>query len=278
MINSAQIDQDIQRAFTEDIGSGDVSALLLPDELVIKASLVSREPMVVAGIPWVEAAFKTLDPTVSIRWLVEEGQVLTTPQTLCILTGKARAVLSAERTALNFLQTLSGTATKVRRYADAISHTQARLLDTRKTLPGLRVAQKYAVRCGGGVNHRFGLYDAYLIKENHIRAMGSLTKAVEYAKAQQDRLLIEVEVEDLIQLKEALIAQPQRILLDNFSIKMLKEAVQLNQPRVCELEASGGIGLDNIAQVAQTGVDWISVGDLTKSVQSIDLSLLVESE
>jgi nicotinate-nucleotide pyrophosphorylase (carboxylating) len=277
-MDSKQIAQDIQRAFTEDLGTGDVSAALLPEELGIKAIIISREPMVVAGIPWVEAAFKMLDPNISLHWLVEDAQVLDQPQTLCMLRGNARSILSAERTALNFLQTLSGTASKVRRYVDEISHTSTKLLDTRKTLPGLRAAQKYAVRCGGGMNHRFGLYDAYLIKENHIRALGSLRQAVDYAKSQQDGLMIEVEVEDLIQLKEAFQAKPNRILLDNFSLTMLEAAVRMNQPRICELEASGGVGLDNIAQVANTGVDWISVGDLTKSVQSIDLSLLVEYE
>lgn len=275
-LDEQQVIEDVQRALQEDMGTGDVSAALLPHDLMVSAQIVSREAMVVAGRPWVDASFHEVDPAIQLHWLVEDAAVLKQAQSLCCIVGPARSILSAERTALNFLQTLSGTATKVHQYIEAMGQTKTRLLDTRKTIPGLRYAQKYAVRCGGGVNHRMGLFDAYLIKENHIRALGSVTQAVEYAKAKQDGLFIEVEVETLQELKEAMRAKPHRILLDNFSLSMLNEAVKLNQPPVCELEASGGIDLNHIAMVAQTGVDWISVGDLTKSVVSIDLSLLVE--
>jgi nicotinate-nucleotide pyrophosphorylase (carboxylating) len=269
---------DVQRALTEDVGTGDVSAALLPAGTKVTAMIVSREPMVVAGIPWVEAVFEAVDASVDLQWDVKDGQVLNQPQRLCTLIGEARSILTAERTALNFLQTLSGTATKTRHYVAALTQTNTQLLDTRKTLPGLRYAQKHAVLCGGGKNHRFGLFDAYLIKENHIRALGSVTRAVEFAQSKQDNLLIEVEVENLQQLAEALLVKPHRILLDNFSIAMLSAAVEMNQPHVCDLEASGGITLENIALVAQTGVDYISIGALTKSVESIDLSLLVEEK
>ena len=224
------------------------------------------------------ATLNAVDPTLQYTWHVQDGDWLSSPQGLCTLEGAARTLLTAERTALNFLQVLSGTATLTRTYVQAIAGTSAQLLDTRKTLPGLRNAQKYAVRCGGGHNHRMGLYDAYLIKENHIRACRSLTQAIINAKAQQDGLLIEVEVETLAQCQEALNAEPHRILLDNFSLEHLTAAVKMNTARRCTLEASGGITLQNIKAVAETGVDYISVGDLTKSVRAIDLSLLVEDE
>ncbi len=197
------------------------------------------------------------------------------PQTLCTIRGVARHVLTGERTALNFLQTLAATATVTYHYAKKLEGTKTRLLDTRKTLPGLRLAQKYAVRCGGGVNHRLGLYDAFLIKENHIKACGSITLAIQQARQMQQNLLVEIEVEQLTELQEALAAHPDRILLDNFTVDMLYEAVRMNQPKYCELEASGGIDLHNIRSIAQTGVDYISVGAITKSVKAIDLSLLV---
>lgn len=266
---------DVQRALAEDIGTGDVSAALLSETLKVEAEIISREPMVVAGIPWVNAAFEQVDSSIKLNWEVRDGEVCTSPRRLCSISGYARGVLTAERAALNFLQTLSGTATQTRLYVEQLKGTQTQLLDTRKTLPGLRLAQKYAVRCGGGVNHRLGLYDAYLIKENHLRSMGSIQHAVEAARAKQDGLNIEVEVTTLAELQEALLAKPDRILLDNFSFELLAQAVKLNQPKQCPLEASGGITLDNIHEVAQTGVDFISVGNLTKSVSAIDLSLLV---
>lgn len=266
---------DVTRALTEDLGSGDVSTALLPDG-VVNATILSREPMVVAGIPWVNRVFQQVDPGIAIQWWVDDGFLLPQGQRLCELRGSARTLLTAERTALNFLQTLSGVATKTKRYVDTIAHTQTKLLDTRKTIPGLRSAEKYAVRCGGGHNHRMGLYDAYLLKENHIRALGSVTNAVQFARDRQDGLCVEVEVETLDEFQEAMAVKPDRILLDNFSHAMIQSAVALNQPKICDLEVSGGISLDNIAEIAATGVDWISVGDLTKSVQAIDLSLLVE--
>lgn len=271
------VKDDVKRALVEDVGTGDVSAQILPIDLQLKAQILTREPMVVAGIPWAEQTFFAVSHDLKLVWLVKDGQEITADTALVEITGSARAILTAERTALNFLQTLSGVATKTKQYVDKISHTTARLLDTRKTLPGLRVAQKYAVRCGGGINHRFGLFDAYLLKENHIRALGSITKAVTFIKTQNKSLLLEVEVETLDELKEALDVKPDRIMLDNFSLSMIKEAVMLNNPKICDLEISGGINLNNIAAIAETGVDWISVGDLTKSVNAIDLTLLVQA-
>lgn len=270
------VKDDVNRALLEDVGTGDISAKILPRDLQLKAQILTREPMVVAGIPWAEQTFFAVSHDLKLVWLVKDGQEITADTALVEITGSARSILTAERTALNFLQTLSGVATKTKQYVDKISHTTARLLDTRKTLPGLRVAQKYAVRCGGGMNHRFGLFDAYLLKENHIRALGSITKAVTFIKTQNKSFLLEVEVETLDELKEALAVKPDRIMLDNFSLSMIKEAVMLNNPKGCDLEISGGINLNNIAAIASTGVDWISVGDLTKSVNAIDLTLLVQ--
>lgn len=267
---------DVQKALSEDIGPGDVTAALLPADHAITALIFSREPMLICGRPWVDSAFTTVDPKVEVEWLVEEGVWLNTASTLCYVHGLARSILTAERTALNFLQTLSATATQTYQYVQKLQGFKARLLDTRKTLPGLRLAQKYAVTCGGGVNHRMGLYDAYLIKENHIKACGSITKAIQLAKKNHPNLLVEVEVETLVELQEALTAKPSRILLDNFSEEMLVKAVEINQAWGCELEASGGINLENIRAVAQTGVDFISVGTITKSIQAIDLSLLIK--
>lgn len=267
---------DVQQALAEDIGSGDVSAALLPEGLTVKAEIISREPMVVAGIPWVNAAFEQVDPSIQVTWQVQDADYCSIPRVLCTLSGKVRSILTAERTALNFLQTLSGTATETRLYVEQLKGTKTQLLDTRKTLPGLRFAQKYAVKCGGGLNHRVGLYDAYLIKENHLQALGSIEAAVNAARAKQDGLFIEIEVETLEQFQEALKAKPNRILLDNFSREQLTEAVNLNPLKTCSLEASGGITLANIRSIAETGVDFISVGGLTKSVRAIDLSLLVK--
>ena len=267
---------DVRRALAEDIGTGDVTAALLPADLVVDAMIISREPMLVCGTPWVDSAFLAVDPAVDIQWLVDEGSWQDAPTTLCYIHGLARSILTAERTALNFMQTLSATATQTFHYLEQLKGYHTRLLDTRKTLPGLRLAQKYAVACAGGVNHRFGLYDAFLIKENHIKACGSITDAISVARKYNSNLLLEVEVESLVELQEALNAKPARILLDNFSHQMLVDAVAMNQPYQCELEASGGVNLATIVSVAQTGVDFISVGAITKSIQAIDLSLLIK--
>lgn len=274
-IESAQISFDVSHSLKEDVGTGDVTAALLPSSLVVEAEIISREPMLVCGQAWVNEVFRQIDSQVEIDWKVAEGDWLAAPSSLCVIHGTARGVLTAERTALNFLQTLSATATKARQYAHQLLGTKTRLLDTRKTIPGLRLAQKYAVHCGGGVNHRMGLYDAFLIKENHIKACGSVGHAINLARKSNQHLLVEIEVETLNELREALNAYPDRILLDNFSQDMLIEAVKMNQPKYCELEASGGITLENIATVAQSGVDFISVGAITKSIKAIDLSLLV---
>ncbi|MDI9819678.1 MULTISPECIES: carboxylating nicotinate-nucleotide diphosphorylase [unclassified Legionella] len=273
-LRQTEILTDVKRALDEDIGGGDVSAALLPTRLTGDAEIISREPMLVCGQPWVNAVFAEVSPEVQLHWYVPEGAWLGSPSTLCRIEGPAAAILTAERTALNFLQILSGTATQVRQYLLELRGTPARLLDTRKTIPGLRMAQKYAVSCAGGVNHRMGLYDAFLIKENHIKACGSIGKAIEQARASRNGLLVEIEVETMAEFREALASNPDRILLDNFSNAMLLEAVKINQNR-CELEASGGVDLSTIKTIAQTGVDYISVGAITKSVRAIDLSLLI---
>lgn len=270
-----QAKDDVSRALEEDVGSGDLTASLLPERQVAEAEIISREPMVVCGQPWVNEVFHQIDPSIEITWLVSEGEWLEQSSTLCRIYGNTRGILTAERTALNFLQTLSATATQVHYYTQQLTGTKTRLLDTRKTLPGLRVAQKYAVICGGGMNHRMGLYDAFLIKENHIMACGSVAKAIALARQTHNNVLVEIEVETLDELREALAGKPDRILLDNFSQEMLEEAVRINQSTHCDLEASGGITLENIAAVAQTGVGFISVGVITKSIRAIDLSLLI---
>lgn len=274
-IDPLQVSFDVEHALLEDVGSGDVTAALLPSHLIVEAEIISREPMLFCGKPWVNEVFKQIDNKIEVEWLVAEGDWLSAASSLCIIHGTASSILTAERTALNFLQTLSATATQVHRFVQKIEGTNARLLDTRKTIPGLRMAQKYAVRCGGGVNHRMGLYDAFLIKENHIKACGSVAHAINLARQTNKHLLVEIEVENLTEMREAIDAHPDRILLDNFSIDMLHEAVKMNQPKYCEIEASGGINIENIAAIAQTGVDFISVGAITKSVKAIDLSLLV---
>ncbi len=271
-----QILTDVTRALFEDIGTGDVTAALLPAEKIVNAKIISREPMLVCGQSWVDYTFHEVDPSIKIQWLVEEGAWLDKPTTLCQINGLARSILTAERTALNFLQTISATATQTHHYLQPLRDFKTQLLDTRKTLPGLRYAQKYAVACAGGTNHRLGLYDAFLIKENHIKACGSIRAAIELARQGAPNLLLEIEVETLDELQQALDARPDRIMLDNFNLHMLKEAVAMNQQR-CELEASGGIDLSTIAGVAATGVDYISVGAITKSIQAIDLSLLIVS-
>lgn len=277
MLSNASILEDVRRALSEDVGDGDLSSLLLPAESTRKAKIFSREPMVVAGIPWVEQLCQSIDPRIQILWQVQDKAILDESATLAYLEGPVRSLLTAERAALNFLQTLSAVATKTKAYVDRLQGTKAKLLDTRKTLPGLRYAQKYAVVCGGGSNHRMGLYDAIMIKENHIKAHGSILEAVEQAKAVKAADFVEVEVETIEEFKLALQAKPDRVLLDNFSIQELEQAVTINQCALL-LEASGGISMANIAEVAATGVDYISVGDITKSLNAIDLSMLLEDE
>jgi nicotinate-nucleotide pyrophosphorylase (carboxylating) len=265
---------DIKSFLKEDIGAGDLTAAIIPDAVTAEAEVLTREPMVVCGQAWFDAVFKELDPNVRIDWLCAEGEAVTAGVTLCRLTGPARALLTGERTALNLLQTLSATATVARRYAEAVAGTGCKVLDTRKTIPGLRQAQKYAVAVGGCYNHRIGLYDGVLIKENHIMAAGSITEAVRTAR-KLTKAPVEVEVETLDQLHEALAATPDRIMLDNFSLDDLRAAVQAAGGRV-ELEASGNIGLDNIRTIAETGVDFISIGALTKHVKAVDLSMRIK--
>ena len=266
------VDNDVKQALAEDIGAGDVSAQLIPQAAQAQAQVIAREAAVICGRPWFDAVFAQLDPTISIAWAVEEGQAVSAEQVLCRLQGPARSLLTGERTALNFLQTLSATASQARRYVDAIAGTQVKILDTRKTLPGLRQAQKYASRCGGCHNHRLGLYDAILIKENHIQAAGSIAAVLQQAQRHGQGLPIEIEVEDLAQLQQALEAGATRVLLDNFSLPDLRLAVQANHGRAL-LEASGGVSLATIRAIAETGVDAISIGAITKSVQAIDLSM-----
>ncbi|TAL86614.1 MAG: carboxylating nicotinate-nucleotide diphosphorylase [Rhodanobacter sp.] len=267
-----QVAADIERAFTEDLGTGDVTAELLPLEAHAHAELTCRDNAVLAGSAWFDACFRRMDPQTRIEWFAQDGQRIAAGAIVCRLSGRARALVSAERPALNFLQLLSATATAAAAYVEAVAGTHVRLLDTRKTLPGLRLAQKYAVRCGGGRNQRMGLYDAILIKENHITAAGSLAAAVQLARRLHPSLPLEVEVENLEQLDEALEASPDRIMLDNFSLSLLGEAVRITAGRI-PLEASGNVDLHSIGDMARTGVDYISVGALTKHVRAIDLSL-----
>lgn len=265
---------EIARYLSEDIGTGDVTANIIPVGTLAKAHMLTREAMVLCGQAWFDAVFKQLSPDIRIEWLCEEGDNVAADTLLCRLHGPARALLTGERTALNLLQTLSATATIARRYADAVAGTGCKVLDTRKTIPGLRLAQKYAVKCGGCFNHRIGLFDAILIKENHIIAAGSIAEAVRLARCCGD-VPVEVEVENLDEFAQALAAQPNRIMLDNFSLTDMRAAVESNRGRV-ELEASGNITLDNIRSVAETGVDYISIGALTKNLTAVDLSLRIE--
>ncbi len=266
------IARQVRTALEEDLGTGDLTAQLIPTETLAEASLITREEAVICGRPWFDEVFAQLDSGVVVAWELAEGDRVTPGQVLCRLSGRARAILSGERTALNYLQTLSGTASLARRYAEAVAGTGARVLDTRKTLPGLRLPQKYAVRCGGGHNHRIGLFDAILIKENHIAAAGSITAALEAARTTAPGVDIEVEVENLEELREALAGGAKHILLDNFTLDGLREAVGLSAG-AARLEASGGVNLSNIREIALTGVNDISVGGLTKDVRAIDLSM-----
>ncbi len=271
-----QIDDQVRRALAEDVGSGDLTAQLIATQTRASATVITREAGVLCGTAWFDEVFRQLDPGTSIRWHAQDADVLAPNQLLCTLQGAARTLLTGERTALNFLQLLSGTATQARRYAAALAGTQCRILDTRKTLPGLRLAQKYAVRCGGATNHRIGLYDAILIKENHIAAAGSIAAAVAAGRRVDGKVLLEIEVESLAELHQAVVARADRIMLDNFTLDDMHSAVQwLRQQPVSgiTLEASGNVSLENLAQIAATGVDFISVGALTKHVTALDLSM-----
>ena len=275
------IHDDVRRALAEDIGIGDITAALIPENAISTATVISREAAVISGTEWDNEVFRQLDtnihPGIYIEWLVNDGDAAVPDQRLGTISGPARALLTGERTALNFLQTLSATATLAKRYAEAVAHTKAKVLDTRKTIPGLRRALKYAVTCGGCHNHRIGLYDGILIKENHIAAAGSITAAVEQAKAMNVGVPIEVEVETLYELREALDAGANILLLDNFSIEDLVTAVNMNNGQA-KLEASGGVTLETIPYIAETGVDYISTGELTKHIRAVDLSMRFEDE
>ena len=265
------VDADVARALAEDLGQGDVTAALLPDHPDI-AYLLCKEDAVVCGRPWFDACHRALDPLVRIDWQAQEGDRVEAGTVLAILHGRARALVSAERTALNFMQTLSGTATTTAEYVEAVRGTAATILDTRKTIPGLRIAQKYAVRCGGGANHRMGLYDAVMLKENHVRAAGSLSAAIRGARAWHPMLPLIVEVETLDQLDEALHEGCERILIDEFDPRTRREAVRRAAGRI-PLEVSGGVDLGTVRSIAEDGVDCISIGALTKHVRAIDLSM-----
>ena len=268
------IPEVVSRALAEDIGSGDITAELIPAHTIIEAGIISRENAVLCGTPWVEQVFQQLDPAISIDWHAKEGESINADQLLLSVQGNARPILSGERCALNFLQLLSGLATRSHYLAGLVAHTDVRLLDTRKTLPGLRSAQKYAVAIGGCFNHRSGLYDAFLIKENHINACGSIKSAIGKARELYPDKVVEVEVEDLSQLDQALQYGADTIMLDNFTLDELAEAVRINKRRA-KLEASGGIDENTLVKVAETGVDYISIGALTKNCVAIDLSLLI---
>jgi nicotinate-nucleotide pyrophosphorylase (carboxylating) len=271
-----QIADQVRRALAEDVGSGDLTAQLIDANTRASATVITREAGVLCGTAWFEEVFRQLDAHVSVTWQARDAQALVPNQTLCTLQGSARSILTGERTGLNFLQLLSGTATQARRYADAVAGTKCRILDTRKTLPGLRLAQKYAVRCGGATNHRIGLYDAILIKENHIAAAGSISAAIKAGRALEDRVLLEVEVETLDELREAIAARADRIMLDNFTLADMRAAVEILRQHPnsgIALEASGNVSLEGLAEIAATWVDFISVGALTKHVKALDLSM-----
>jgi nicotinate-nucleotide pyrophosphorylase (carboxylating) len=270
--------QQVDRALDEDIGRGDLTAALIPSRTTARASVITRESAVLCGSPYVDAVFARLDPAVRIDWQAAEGAAVAPNQVLFKIAGPARALLTGERTALNFLQLLSGTATAAHAYAQRLEGTRCRVLDTRKTIPGLRSAQKYAVRVGGGQNHRIGLFDGILIKENHIMAAGSIAQAVAAATATGRRVPIEVEVENLDELQQAITAGADIAMLDDFSLPAMSDAVLLNRraPRPLKLEASGGVTLETIRQIAETGVDYVSVGSITKHVRATDLSMRFE--
>lgn len=275
----ADLSATVATALAEDVGSGDLTAGLIPADRRGRARIITRETAVFAGRPYVDEVFRQVDPRVQVEWNTADGEAVTADQVLYRLSGPARSLLTGERTALNFVQALSGTATATKRYADVVAGLSCRILDTRKTIPGLRNAQKYAVRCGGGTNHRMGLYDGILVKENHIMAAGSIAGAVAAARASGTRVPVEVEVESLDELRQALDAGADMALLDEFSLDDLRAAVAMNRahPRgPMKLEASGGITFESLRPIAETGVDFISVGSLTKHVRAVDLSMRFE--
>ena len=274
----ADLSEQVSRALREDIGSGDVTAQLIAQQRQARASVICRESAVICGTAWFDESFRQLDERVRVRWLVKDGATVVADTVLCELEGPARALLTGERTALNFLQLLSATATVTAQHVRAVAGTACRILDTRKTIPGLRTAQKYAVHCGGGQNHRMGLYDLVLVKENHIAAAGSIAAAVQAARTQAPGIPVEVETENLQEFTQALAAASDIIMLDEFSLADMRSAVALNRAaaRPARLEASGGVTLPALAAIAATGVDYGSVGALTKHVQAIDLSMRLE--
>lgn len=270
---TAEIERNVAAALTEDVGSGDLTAMLIAPDINATATVISRVDAILCGAPWFDATFKQLDPRVNVHWNARDGDAVGPDQALCELNGPARALLTGERTALNFLQLLSGVATVASTYARAVAGTRARIVDTRKTLPGLRLAQKYAVRTGGASNHRSGLYDGILIKENHIAAAGGIRTAIEHAhRIAPPGVWTQIEVESVQQLEEALASGARMILLDNFDLDRMREAVSVNAGRA-QLEASGNVTLQRVRAIAETGVDRISIGALTKDVQAIDLSM-----
>ncbi len=274
MLNNDLIQRAVANALADDVGSGDITAALIPDTTMANAFIRTNENCVLAGRPWVDAVYAQLDGEVTINWKHADGEALQAGTIIAELTGLARSLFTGERCALNWLQTLSGTATTVASYCQHLQNTNTQLLDTRKTIPGLRYAQKYAVRCGGGTNHRMGLYDAYLIKENHIASCGSITQAVTKARVLQPSLKIEVEVENIAELEEAIAAKVDIIMLDNFSLPEIQAAVTITQKQA-KLEVSGNVSLEQLETLAATGVDYISVGALTKHIRAIDLSMRV---
>ena len=272
-----EVRRNVQAAIVEDVGSGDINAALIPTEQMATAHLITRTAGVFCGQSWAEETCRQIDTSITTEWLVHDGQSVTPGDALLVARGPARSLLTCERIMLNFIQLLSGTATAARQYVEAISETSAQILDTRKTVPGLRIAQKYAVGIAGARNHRMGLFDAYLIKENHIAAAGGITQSVNAARRQNPNIKIEIEVETIPQLLEAIEATVDMALLDNFSIEGLREAVTLSNGNI-QLEASGGITLENVVSIAQTGVNYISVGEITKNIEPMDLSLRFEPE
>jgi nicotinate-nucleotide pyrophosphorylase (carboxylating) len=274
----ADLETQVNAALREDVGSGDVTAQLVPATQTVRGRVITREPAILCGRPWVEATFRSLDPNIKLHWHASDGDRLAADQVIFEIAGPARPVLTGERTSLNFLQLLSATATAARRFVDAVAGTGCTIIDTRKTLPGLRTAQKYAVRCGGAQNHRLGLYDMVLIKENHIAAAGSLSGAIAAARRVASNVPVEVEVESLAEFAEALAARPDIILVDEFTPADMRKAVALNRADAhpVKIEASGSVSLDNVRTIAETGVDYVSVGSLTKHVRAIDLSMRLE--
>jgi nicotinate-nucleotide pyrophosphorylase (carboxylating) len=277
-LDKGLIAQQVSAALAEDVGSGDVTAALVPEKQQARARILAREPAILCGTDWVDAAFRQLDPAIRLEWLARDGQAVARDETVLHVAGPARPILTGERTALNFLQTLSATATAAHRYVDAVAGTGCRILDTRKTLPGLRLAQKYAARCGGAQNHRLGLYDMMLVKENHIIAAGSIAAAVTTARRSSPGTPVEVEVESLVEFDEAVAAGADIVMLDELSLEDMRTAVERNRARgsKTKLEASGSVTLATVREIAMTGVDFISIGSITKHVQAVDLSMRFE--